>query len=115
MLPGYNTDVQHDGKTYHVQTEDNGESNPTIVTLVYQGGAILNRRKSDYRHLLGVPDYREEVRSLMREQHRQTIKALTEGTLDAAATPTPSPPPPEPASLDEAILRFLDQSEQQGS
>jgi hypothetical protein len=115
MLPGYNTDVQYRGSTYHIQTEDNGEGNPTIVTLVYQGGAILGRRKSDYRQLLAKPHFREEVRRLMQDQHREMIKLITEGKLETLQFPEEAPGPADsdigqaaPArSLDEEITRFL--------
>ena len=41
MITGFNTDVEHDGVVYHVQTEDKGLDSPLILSLVYSGGAIL--------------------------------------------------------------------------
>jgi len=38
MITGFNTDVKHGAKVYHVQTEDKGRNNPKIETLVYVGG-----------------------------------------------------------------------------
>lgn len=119
MLPGYNTDVQFQGQVYHIQTEDNGVSNPSIVTLIYRGGAILHRRKSDYGHLIGVSGMAEQVRSLMRDQHQQVIKSIAEGSLDGGALPGASSATPAtvaaataiPQTLDQAILEFLAQIE----
>ncbi len=119
MLPGYNTDVQFQGQVYHIQTEDNGVSNPAIITLIYRGGAILHRRKSDYGHLIGIPGMAEQVRSLMRDQHQQVIKSITEGSLDGGTLPAASFVAPAaaaaaaaiPQTLDQAILEFLAQIE----
>lgn len=110
MLPGYNTDVKHEGYLYHIQTEDNGESNPVILTLVYQGGAILARKMSDYRHLLNSGDFTKEVRKMMREQHRQIIKDIMEGNLSSLRPQEISSETTEAVksmSLDEAIMQFL--------
>ena len=44
MITGFNTDVKYRGVVYHVQTEDKGEGNPMIETLIYKGGEILGSR-----------------------------------------------------------------------
>lgn len=114
MLPGYNTDVQHDGLAYHIQTEDNGESNPSIVTLIYQGGAILWRKKADYSHLLKSGAFHDELRNMMREQHREMIKALMEGKLETQPQKEAVQPPAEKmemTTLDDAIMQFLADTE----
>ncbi len=41
VITGFNTDIEHDGVVYHVQTEDKGLDSPLILSLVYSGGAIL--------------------------------------------------------------------------
>jgi len=48
VITGYNTDVEHDGVVYHVQTEDKGLETPFILSLVYSGGAILASKRSRY-------------------------------------------------------------------
>jgi hypothetical protein len=115
MLPGYNTDIQYQGKTYHVQTEDNGIANPFIITLIYQKGAILARRKTAYSHLIGVADSREQIRKLMQDQHREMLKLLAEGKLETLQAPAAAPAAAtaavpaaaEPPTLDTLILKFL--------
>ena len=52
MLTGFNTDVEHDGVIYHVQTEDKGLDSPLILSLVYAGGAILASKRSPYEDLI---------------------------------------------------------------
>ena len=41
MITGFNTDIKHNDKVYHIQTEDKGLQNPYIESLVYVGGEIL--------------------------------------------------------------------------
>ena len=48
MIGGFNTNVQYQGRTFHVQTEDSGHANPKIVTLLYEGGVILTSTKTSY-------------------------------------------------------------------
>ncbi len=52
MITGYNTDVEHNGVVYHVQTEDKGLRTPVILSLVYTGGAILASKRSPYDDLI---------------------------------------------------------------
>ena len=48
MITGFNTDIKHNEKVYHIQTEDKGLSNPYIESLVYVGGEILASKKTSY-------------------------------------------------------------------
>jgi ketol-acid reductoisomerase len=90
MLVGYNTNVKYKGNVYHVQTEDNGLRNPTIVTLLYIKGTILSSKKVSYEHLANSPDYKETVRELMKKQHKNMLKELISGKYTAGDTPEPS-------------------------
>jgi hypothetical protein len=95
MLVGYNTNISYKGTVYHVQTEDSGLKNPHIITLLYNKGTILSRKKVTYATIAAAPDYKEKVQELMKEQHKAMIKELIAGkhTKDAVAFP-----PPEPAA-----------------
>jgi len=42
LITGFNTDIKHNEKVYHIQTEDKGLQNPYIESLVYVGGEISN-------------------------------------------------------------------------
>jgi hypothetical protein len=79
MLVGYNTNISYKGKTYHIQTEDSGQSNPMIVTLLFSKGAILASRRTNYAHITGDPDYMEKVAKIMKAQHKGMIKELLAG------------------------------------
>lgn len=130
MLTGYNTDIRHQGTIFHIQTEDGGETNPVIVSLVYQGGRILASRKTSYARIVGTEDFLSQIRTMLEDQHRAMIRAVKTGTLPADTGPEASsrstdmatetsevneaPPPAsrEPESfkeknLDQVILEYL--------
>ncbi len=91
MLTGFNTDFKYNGVVYHVQTEDNGRNNPTIVTLLYRGGAILASRKTSYADIIKFEKLEKVVRELMEQQHKQVIRDLMAGKLGKTADAAPGP------------------------
>jgi len=101
MLVGYNTNVPYKGTIYHVQTEDSGMKNPVIVTLLYLKGTILASKKVNYGHVTSSPDYKEKIRELMKEQHKNMIKELIAGKHTTAVEAAPGPGS-EPLSLEQA-------------
>lgn len=82
MITGYNTDVRHQDVVFHVQTEDKGEGNPYIESLVYVGGQVLAARRSDYQDLLDSGGGDKAVLAKMEKQHRAMIAAIRRGKLD---------------------------------
>ena len=125
MITGYNTDVRHRGLVFHVQTEDKGLSNPCVESLVYVGGQILTRKKSDYGQMVKDGEGKEAIASLMERQHRQTITEIRSGLLDQQVAAELGPatggspvapetveaksvvPDEENRSLDQVILDYL--------
>jgi hypothetical protein len=89
MLVGYNTNVPYKGIIYHVQTEDNGLKKPVIITLLYLKGTILASKKTNYAHIASSPDFKEKVRELMKEQHKNMIKELIAGRHTQAEESAP--------------------------
>ena len=83
MLVGYNTNISYKDKVYHIQTEDSGQGNPVIVTLLYSKGAILASKKTSYEHIITAPDFQDKVRKLMKAQHKFMIKELLSGKYTA--------------------------------
>lgn len=92
MITGFNTDIKHNEKVYHVQTEDKGVANPYIETLVYVGGEILASKKTSYAEQLktGVDD--KWIGGLMEQQHRTMIAAIKRGRFDQPADSTRTGP-----------------------
>ncbi len=112
MVPGYNTNITQGEIVFHVQTEDLGEKNPCILTLVYRGGEVVSRQTLDYLEALGPQASPNRIRSLMESQHRQTLKRIAEGGLQPPASPSPEPrnPPSSkalPQSVDQLIEAYL--------
>jgi len=79
MLVGYNTNISYKEHVYHVQTEDSGQKNPVIVSLIYSQGAIIASRKTNYAHVAFDPDFREKVSKIMKTQHKWMIRELLAG------------------------------------
>ena len=123
MIPGLNTNVNHGGIEYHVQTEDLGRENPHVLTLVFRAGAIIARKKVNYQDVLGEGAPEAEIKRFMEEQHDRIIQAILgsqpqKPAPSPPATTKPSPPQPAPAppkpslppadkSLDELIADYL--------
>src|SRR5271169_4417947 len=81
-VSGFNHNITHRQRVYHVQTEDSGVNNPTIVTLLYVGGNILAQKKTSYAELLDTPNLAEQVRQRMEEQHKEMLYAVRAGRYD---------------------------------
>ena len=124
MVVGFNTNVSYRGRTFHVQTEDSRHNDPQIVTLLFEGGAILHSLKQRYGASdSGVVD--SEVHQLMEAQHKAMMEQLQAGDLDSlvgfedadTATPRLGPGAVEFGSglvsdrrLDEVIVAHLTSS-----
>jgi hypothetical protein len=82
MLSGFNHNIKHKGKTYHIQTEDGGKDNPQIVTHAFLGGIILDTVRQPYDDLLAKPDWQDELKDRMKAQHLEEIRKLFSGAFD---------------------------------
>ena len=136
MITGFNTDIKHNDKVYHIQTEDKGLQNPYIESLVYVGGEILASKKTSYAEQAKNGVDEKWIGGLMEQQHRTMIAAIKRGRFDGPAdstkgvsrvpvptleapraTPAPAPtstssgttpvPTGEEKSLDQVILDYL--------
>ncbi len=82
-LVGFNNNVKHKGRLFHVQTEDSGVRKPHIVTHLFaDGGRIIESTRTDYAEHLGREDMATAVRRMMKEQHKAMFIALRDGQLD---------------------------------
>lgn len=114
MVGGYNHNFRYKGRVFHVQTEDGGSKNPHIVTLLYEGGTILASCKSSYTDLLGTDDLRQQVEQLMKAQHKEMLRRLRDGELDAkAGFPTASDAQPDAPSCSPSGASGILNQEQQ--
>ena len=83
MITGFNTDIEHDGVVYHVQTEDKGLESPLILSLVYVGGAILAAKRSRYEDLIESGSFTEDVLTKrLKRQHQLICAAINAGRIE---------------------------------
>src|SRR3979409_2178007 len=82
MITGYNTDVEHDGVVYHVQTEDKGLETPIILSLVYVGGAILASKRAPYDDLIAAGFDEAVLPDRINTQHKLLCAGLRSGRLE---------------------------------
>jgi len=116
MLTGFNTDVNHEGKTFHVQTEDKGEANPVIETLIYEGGQILASRRQDYADKAGNGMSRDTLISLMERQHQAVVRDIRLGKYDPPESRRPfGEGIISDRSLDELVKEFIETAAAEGN
>jgi hypothetical protein len=82
MVVGYNHNIKHAGKLFHVQTEDSGLDNPHVITHLFVGGNIIASKKTSYADIAGADNLAEVVRELMEEQHKEMLRNLINGVYD---------------------------------
>jgi hypothetical protein len=83
-LLGFNNNVRHKGRVFHIQTEDSGVRHPHIITHLFaDGGRILKTTKTSYAEHIGTSNMAETVRAMMQEQHKAMFIALRDGQFDA--------------------------------
>jgi hypothetical protein len=117
-LLGFNNNVKHRGRVFHIQTEDSGVKWSRIVTHLFaDGGRIIRTVRTDYSEHLGRDDQMEVLRRIMKEQHKAMFIRLRAGELDdeiaAAFGVQPDEArlrvPPVPASTPEPAVAVLQQ------
>src|ERR1051325_3892599 len=92
-LLGFNNNVKHRGRLFHIQTEDSGVRHPHVIThLFMDGGRILKSVKTSYAQHVGSERLSEVVRDLMKEQHKMMFIALRDGQFDHVLDRDDEPP-----------------------
>jgi hypothetical protein len=122
VITGFNTDVEYQGVTYHVQTEDKGVSTPMIMSLVYVRGTILASKRTPYDDLLNGKLDERVLAERLQKQHKLICAAVKGGRIEdlkrMAAKDRAKQKPvaqPEVVSLPEAkpkpIVEFIGSAE----
>jgi hypothetical protein len=104
---GFNNNVRHKGRVFHIQTEDSGIKHPHVITHLFaDGGRILKSTKTSYAEFVDDDELPKKVRALMQEQHKAMFIALRAGKFDSMLGDAPAegapkaddaPPPPRPS------------------
>jgi hypothetical protein len=76
---GFNHNVKHGQRVYHVQTEDSGLPHAHFITHLFLGGNVVATQKSSYADRAGEPDLAKLVRGMMEEQHKGMLRRLVAG------------------------------------
>jgi len=82
VITGYNTDVEFEGVTYHVQTEDKGLAKPIILSLVYDRGTILASKRLPYDDLLEQGFDEDVLAARLSRQHTLICAAIQSGRIE---------------------------------
>jgi len=82
VITGFNTDIEHDGVVYHVQTEDKGVDTPIILSLVYAGGTILASKRAPYEDLIAAGFSDEVLAERLKRQHKLICAAIHSGRIN---------------------------------
>jgi len=109
VITGFNTDIEHGGVIYHVQTEDKGLDTPIILSLVYVGGAILASKRAPYEDLIAQGFSDEVLAERLKRQHRLICAAINSGRIEDLKKMSPRIEEPSPV-IAEPILTPAEQS-----
>jgi hypothetical protein len=82
VITGFNTDVEHNGVVYHVQTEDKGLKSPLILSLVYVGGTIIASRRTPYEDLIASGFEEDKLAERLQRQHKLICAAIHAGRVE---------------------------------
>lgn len=64
--------------SYEVVTEDLGIKKAKVVTRIYLKGEILSSVTFDYMHLAKLPDLRDKLNAIMKDQHKSASETFIE-------------------------------------
>jgi hypothetical protein len=103
VITGFNTDIEHDGVVYHVQTEDKGLDSPLILSLVYVGGTILASKRSPYEDLIASGFSDEVLAERLKRQHRLICAAINSGRIDDLKKMSGRPKEAPQKSVEETV------------
>jgi len=81
VITGFNTDIEFEGVTYHVQTEDKGLDSPLILSLVYVGGAIIASKRTPYDDLVSSGYDEKALTERLQRQHKLICAAIRSGRI----------------------------------
>jgi hypothetical protein len=81
-MSGFNTEIEHNGSSFHVQTQDQGTHANCVESVIYKSGKVLSSRRTYYTSLLNNPALHNKIFEIVQEQHSAILKEITEGHFD---------------------------------
>ncbi len=105
-LLGYNNNVRHKGKVFHIQTEDSGVKYGHIMTHLFtDGGRIVKSVKTSYAEYTTSERMTEIVREMMKQQHKAMFIALRDGKFEGIADAGGDAPSSRPVATGGALVQ----------
>ena len=89
MSNGFNTDVEHRGRVYHVQTENAKRRGQAVETLIFEQGRILVRMTASWQEVAAasdldityLPDAEVQLDPERMSARGEVLRPLDEGAL----------------------------------
>ena len=78
----YNTDIEHKGSIYHIQTQDMGPQANYVESIIYKSGKVLASRKTFYTSFLNNPDIKNKIVQILEKQHNEILAEVSTGKFD---------------------------------
>lgn len=89
MSSGFNTDVEHRGRVYHVQTENAKRQGQAVETLIFEQGQILVRMTASWEEVAARANLPEtELHQAVEMQHWDLVRKIHRGMLDDGPPPS---------------------------
>jgi hypothetical protein len=107
VITGFNTDIDFEGVTYHVQTEDKGLDRPMILSLVYDRGTILASKRSPYDDLVSSGFDEKVLAERLQRQHKLICAALKAGRIEDLKKMSSRDTPASSGSLKSGSLKSV--------
>lgn len=79
---GFNHNIKHLGRIYHVQTEDSGVDKGHLYTHLFFGGTVISTNKIQYDKSTLDESLNQRVARLMQDSHKAMILGLCRGAFD---------------------------------
>jgi hypothetical protein len=85
---GFNTEIPVQGMIYHVQTESSDDQgNPTISTLIYHRGFLIQKISSAYSDIFADADMQDRLKERVRKQHFEAVERVKRGEYLGRSSP----------------------------
>jgi hypothetical protein len=82
IMSGLNVDIEHQGKIFHVQTQDKGLSSNYVETIIYKAGRVISSRRTYYTSYLNNPELYENIENIIQKQHESILHEIKGGKFD---------------------------------
>jgi hypothetical protein len=81
-MSGFNTEIEHEGSAFHVQTQDQGVNAHYVESVIYRSGKVLSSRRTYYTSFLSSVSLQSKICEIIQEQHNTILTEITAGHFD---------------------------------